>query len=149
MDWSLPASSIYGIFQARVLEWVAISFSRGSSWPRDQTPIYLTAGRCFTVWATRKAHVSQEWDLTWFQCLCILWESGINIPFPFSVKVKSESRLVVSDPLWPHGLWPARLPCSWDSPGQNTGVGVAVPFSRDSTQVSRIAGVCLSHHMSS
>ena len=116
---------------------------------RDQTPIYRTAGRCFTVWATRKVHVSQEWDLTWFQCLCILWENGINILFPFSVKVKSESRSVVSDSLWPHGLWPARLPCSWDSPGQNTGVGVAVPFSRDWTQVSRIAGVCLSHRMSS
>ena len=39
MDCSLPRSSIHGIFQARVLEWVAISFSRGSSWPRDQTQV--------------------------------------------------------------------------------------------------------------
>ena len=39
MDCSLPGSSIHGIFQARVLEWVAISFSRGSSQPRDQTRI--------------------------------------------------------------------------------------------------------------
>ena len=38
MDCSLPGSSIHGIFQARVLEWVAISFSRGSSQPRDRTP---------------------------------------------------------------------------------------------------------------
>ena len=37
VDWSPPGSSVYGIFQARVLEWVAISFSRGSSRPRDQT----------------------------------------------------------------------------------------------------------------
>ena len=37
MDCSLPGSSVHGIFQARVLEWVAISFSRGSSWPRDQS----------------------------------------------------------------------------------------------------------------
>ena len=37
LDCSLPGSSVHGIFQARILEWVAISFSRGSSWPRDQT----------------------------------------------------------------------------------------------------------------
>ena len=37
MDYSLPGSSVHGIFQARVLEWVAISFSRGSSQPRDRT----------------------------------------------------------------------------------------------------------------
>ena len=39
MDCSLPGSSIHGIFQALVLEWVAFSFSRGSSWPRDQTQV--------------------------------------------------------------------------------------------------------------
>ena len=35
MDCSLPGSTVHGIFQVRILEWVAISFSRGSSWPRD------------------------------------------------------------------------------------------------------------------
>ena len=50
---SLPGSSVRGIFQAWILEWVAISFSRGSSWPRDQTRVSHIAGRCFTVWATR------------------------------------------------------------------------------------------------
>ena len=49
MDCSLPGSSIYGIFQARVLEWAAISFSRGSSQPRDRTQVSRTAGRRFTV----------------------------------------------------------------------------------------------------
>ena len=44
---SLPGSSVPGIFQARVLEWVAISFSRASSWPRDRTWISRIAGRCF------------------------------------------------------------------------------------------------------
>ena len=47
--WSLQRSSIHEIFQARVLEWVAISFSRGSSQPRDQTWVSLIAGRFFTV----------------------------------------------------------------------------------------------------
>ena len=49
MDCSLPGSSVHGIFQARVLEWVVISFSRGSSQPRDQTQVSCTAGRRFTV----------------------------------------------------------------------------------------------------
>ena len=52
MDCSLPRSSVHGIFQARVLEWVAISFSRGSAWPRDRTQISHIAGRRFTIWAT-------------------------------------------------------------------------------------------------
>ena len=55
MDCSLPGSSIHGIFQARVLEWVAISCSRGSSWPRDRTQVSHIVGRHFTVWATREA----------------------------------------------------------------------------------------------
>ena len=48
MDCSLPGSSIHGIFQARVLEWVAISFSRGSSLPRDRTQVSHIEGRHFT-----------------------------------------------------------------------------------------------------
>ena len=54
-DCSPPGSSVSGILQARILEWVAISFSRGSSWPRDQTWVSCFAGRFFTVWATREA----------------------------------------------------------------------------------------------
>ena len=54
MDCSLPGSSIHGIFQARILEWFAISFSRGSSQPGDRTQVSLLAGRYFTIWATRK-----------------------------------------------------------------------------------------------
>ena len=49
MDCSPPGSSIHGIFQARILEWVAISFSRGSSRPKDRTQVSRIAGRCFTV----------------------------------------------------------------------------------------------------
>ena len=55
MDGSLPGSVIHGIFQARMLEWVAISFSRGSSQPRDWTQVSCIADRRFTVWATREA----------------------------------------------------------------------------------------------
>ena len=55
MDCSLPGFSIHGIFQARVLEWVAISFFKGSSQPRDWTQVSLIGGRRFTIWATRVA----------------------------------------------------------------------------------------------
>ena len=49
---SLPGSSVHGIFQAIVLEWIAISFSRGSSQPRDRTRVSLIVDRRFTVWAS-------------------------------------------------------------------------------------------------
>ena len=58
MDCSLPGYSVHGIFQARILEWVAISFSKGSSQPRDQTRVSCIVGRRFTVWATREAQFS-------------------------------------------------------------------------------------------
>jgi len=54
MDRSLPGSSVHGIFRGIVLEWIAISFSRGSSWPRDRTQVSRIVDRCFTVWATRE-----------------------------------------------------------------------------------------------
>ena len=62
MDCSPPDFSIHGIFQARVLEWVAISFSRGSSWPRDWTQVSRIAGRCFTIWATRESQAKHKSD---------------------------------------------------------------------------------------
>ena len=51
----LPGSSLHGILQARVLEWVAISFSRGSSQPRDRTQVFCIPGRRFNLWATGEA----------------------------------------------------------------------------------------------
>ena len=54
MDCSLPGSSVHGIFQAIVLEWIAISFSRGSSRPRDRTRDSRIVDRCLTFWATRE-----------------------------------------------------------------------------------------------
>ena len=54
MDCSLPASSVHGSLQARILEWVAISVSRRSSQPRDRTQVSHIAGRFFIVSATRE-----------------------------------------------------------------------------------------------
>ena len=55
LDCSLPGFSVHGILQARKLEWVTISFSRGSSWPRDWTQVSRITGRRFNLWATREA----------------------------------------------------------------------------------------------
>ena len=54
--YSPPGSSVRLILQARILQWVASPFSRGSSWPRDQNQVSCTAGRFFIIWATREAH---------------------------------------------------------------------------------------------
>ena len=62
MDCSLPGSSVHGIFQAIVLEWIAISFSRGSSQPRARTQVSRIVDRRFTVWATR-AGFSNMWTV--------------------------------------------------------------------------------------
>ena len=60
MDCSLQGSSDHGIFQAIVLEWIAISFSKGSFQPRDQTRVSHIVDRRFTVWATREDQLSIE-----------------------------------------------------------------------------------------
>ena len=57
-DCSPPGSSVHGILQARILEWVAILFFGGSCRPRDWTCISCSAGRFFTIWAMREAHFS-------------------------------------------------------------------------------------------
>ena len=57
MDCSPPGSSVCGIFQARILEWVAMPFPRGSSQSKDQTWISCIEGGFFTVWATREDNI--------------------------------------------------------------------------------------------
>ena len=64
MDRSPPGSSVHGILQARILEWIAMPSSRGSSWPRDRTSVSCLvspalSGRFFTTSATWKA----QWTL--------------------------------------------------------------------------------------
>ena len=72
MNYSPSGSSIRGISQARILEWVAISFSRGSSQPRDQTCISCIAGRFFYHWA--------NWEELWS---CYLpWKSYYLLSVP-------------------------------------------------------------------
>ena len=75
MDCSLPGSSIHGIFQARILEWVAISFSRDLPNPGIK-PGSLALGRHFTIWPTRKVHILSRLVITFLprsKCLLISW----------------------------------------------------------------------------
>ena len=65
MDYRSPGTSVHGLLQARIQEWVAIPFSMGSSQPRDRPQVSCIAGRFFTVWATREAHMCIFW------CICI------------------------------------------------------------------------------
>ena len=74
MDCSLPGSSVHGIFQARILEWVAISSSRGSSWPRDWTWVscigrqvlcHLNDQRYLPLWALVSYSNCREMVSTW------------------------------------------------------------------------------------
>ena len=60
MDCSLPGFPVHGIFQARIPEWVSISFSRRSSRPRDWTQVSCVVGRQFTIWATKE--VPQQYN---------------------------------------------------------------------------------------
>ena len=69
MDCSLPGSSVHGIFQARVLEWAAISLARGSSQPRNWTQVSCIAGSCFTVSEKAMAPHSRTlaWKIPWME----------------------------------------------------------------------------------
>ena len=94
MDCSLPGSSVHGFFQARILEWTAVSFTRGSSWPRDRPWVSCIPGRFSNIWATKQAH---------FICLVV---SSVQF-----------SHSVVSDSLRPHESQHARPPCPSPTPG--------------------------------
>ena len=99
------------ILQARILKWVAIPFSRGSSQPRHRTQVSHIAGRFFTSWATRE--VQEYW-------------SGRPIPSPVDLpdpEIEPGSPTLQADSLSSElpGK-PTKLLCPWNSPGKHTGV---------------------------
>ena len=96
MNCNLPGSSIHGILQARILEWVAISFFGGSSRPRDWTQVSCIAGRFFTVWATICHRVEASLGFLVFR------EKEL-----FSGDRESKSKDWCKDcgPAWNHGWW--------------------------------------------
>ena len=92
MDYSPPGSSDHGILQPRILEWVAIPFSMGSSRPRNQAWASCITGKFFTIRAIRKAHAYMciythlpplllvtIWIPTSQYCMCILEGTGLPV----------------------------------------------------------------------
>ena len=74
MDCSLPGSSVHGIFQAVVLEWIAISFSKESSQPRDQTQVSHIVDRRFTVCdLSQKAEKQFRYSNIFFKGSVLAW----------------------------------------------------------------------------
>ena len=67
MDCSSTGSSVHGIFQVRIVEWVAIPFSGGSFWPRNWTQVSCIASGFFTIWATRGAWEYKEYAIILLQ----------------------------------------------------------------------------------
>ena len=128
MDCSLSGSSVHGIFQARVLEWIAISFSRGSSWPRNRTWVSRIAGRCFTVWATEEAYFPNllaYWVQHFKASSFRIWNSSTAIlspPLSLFIVMLPKAHLTlhsrmsgsrwVNIPPWLCGSWRSFLYCS-------------------------------------
>ena len=102
MDCSPPGSSVHGILQAGVLEWVSIAFSRGSSQLRDWTWVSHIPGRCFNLWATREECLSRPEQF----CAVTMKGGSCSLSRVWLCKL--------------HRLWPTRLFCPWDFPGKNT-----------------------------
>ena len=92
MDCSLPGSSVHGILQARILEWLAIPFSRGSSQTRDWTQVSRIAGRFYTVWATRETQ-NMKMEVLGIEprISCVLSLYSTTEPYPPGLPVSNYS----------------------------------------------------------
>ena len=119
MDCSPPVSSIHGILWAKILEWIAIPFSRGSSWPRDWTWVSCIAGRFFTIWAIEESPLVTKLYPT--LCDLMACQAPLSIGFP---KLEYWSVLPVSSVHW---ISQARI-LKW----------VAISFSRGSSLTQRL-----------
>ena len=133
MDYSLPGSSVNRIFQARTLEWVAMSSSRGSSWTRVRNHV-----SCFI-----------HWQAGYFPLVPLgkplkkyLFTKGLFFSFLFL----AVCMLSCFSFIWIYNLWTVAHQALWNFPGKNTGVccHALLPVSswlRDRTHVSYICGI--------
>ena len=111
MNCSLPGSSIHGILQARIPEWVAISFSSGTSQPRNWTQVSCIAGRCLTDWATWEASKLVK-VAQWCPTLCDT--NGLYSPWNSLGQNTGVGSLSLLQGIFPtQGLNPCLLHCRW------------------------------------
>ena len=115
--WDSMDYTVHGILQARILEWVAFPFSRGSSQPKDQTQVSRIAGRFFTSWATREAQDASE------RCNTCYNLQGLKVPTLNTRGVVLEQRKSMGFPGGSDGKESA-----WD-PGFDPWVG-KIPWTR-------------------
>ena len=114
MCWSLPGSSVHGILQARILEWVAIPFSRESSQPRVQAQVSCIAGWLFTICATRYAqiYVDRMYKDNQTKCIKIIrqqrvdWYAVVGLDLEKSI---GENWHAFSTKNTPQYFWPSCL----------------------------------------
>ena len=122
--YSPPGSSVLGILQARILEWIAIPFSRGSSWPSDRTQVSHIGGRLFTIWATQEAlQLSTVFQDSWEQpesSLAHLFScsSSSDIDYGPSVTRLGSQRQSVSSPTSGVGIPSPGDPATWKEPNR-------------------------------
>ena len=143
MDCSLPGSSVHGILQARTLEWVAISFSRGSSQPRDRTQVSCVAGRFFTNWAMEysvqfSCSVVSDSVTPWIAAR----QASLSITISNSHPSSWWCHPAISSSIFPFSSHPQSLPASEPFPmsqlfawgGQSTWVSALASFLPKDTQ---------------
>ena len=90
VDYSLPGSSVYGILQTRVLEWVAIPFSRGSSQSRDRPHVSCIWAGFSTIWVTREAHWINR-NSKHKMCLTILKIKGVTTMWKSDMTISNDA----------------------------------------------------------
>ena len=143
MDCGPPGSSVHGILQARILEWVAIPSSKRSSRPRDQTWVPLVAGRFLTIWATREATSSyllispqshsedNSADMDTRNFSLTFCTQNSQKMFIWCVQFSSVQfiRSVVSDSLQLHKPQHIRPPCPSPTPGVHPNPCLVMPLS--------------------
>ena len=107
MDFIPPASSVHGISQARILEWVAISFSRESSQLRNGNCVSCIGRQILYHWVTREAlNNINHYIITWcYNVIKLVYTMHNNLLYTIYLnQSESVSHSVVSNSLWPHGL---------------------------------------------
>jgi len=125
MVCSPPGSSVHEISQEKIMEWVSIPFSKGSSWPRDWTQISHPVGRFFSLWVTREARVGVETIIGYLALpCCFFWLQAPKskrmtdkekltrlghpkISYLFLLNLQAESQLSLSCSVSPATEWPS------------------------------------------
>ena len=142
MDCSPVGSSVHGILQERILEWVSISFSKGSSQPRNWTQVSCIAGRFFTNWAMREAcihtHTHTHTHIYIKSCLCLLLCFKLSTIFYSSEDKVQNSLLLFSHSVVSNSVTPWTAACQ---------ASLSFTISQSLLKLMSIESMMLSNHL--